>query len=31
VGWFVKECILRKNVKNLFGRIGDEWVYGKVK
>jgi RimJ/RimL family protein N-acetyltransferase len=28
---FVKECILRKNVKNLFGRIGDEWVYGKVK
>ncbi len=28
---FVKEGVLRKNVKNLFGKIGDEWVYGKVK
>ena len=28
---FVKEGILRKNVKNLFGKLGDEWVYGKVK
>ncbi|MBT5274437.1 GNAT family N-acetyltransferase [Candidatus Woesearchaeota archaeon] len=28
---FVKEGILRNNVKNLFGKLGDEWVYGKVK
>jgi len=28
---FVKEGVLRKNVKNMFGRIGDEWIYGKIK
>tara|TARA_Y100000310_G_scaffold131985_1_gene131107 strand:+ start:90 stop:611 length:522 start_codon:yes stop_codon:yes gene_type:complete len=28
---FVREGVLRKNVKNVFGRFGDEWVYGKIK
>ena len=28
---FVREGVLRKNVKNKFGKLGDEWIYGKVK
>jgi RimJ/RimL family protein N-acetyltransferase len=28
---FVREGVLRKNVKNKFGKLGDEWIYGKIK